>query len=417
MIRFDASAAGIAEAALASAAESRALSALSLLENGAGAGGEYTEWFRLPEKGGGLAEIKAEAGRMSGMSEVLVVVGIGGSYLGARALMELLTPEFGPKRVIFAGKDLSARRTAELMKYLGERDFSLNVISKSGGTTEPSASFRLLLGLLEKKYGAAAADRVTATTDPARGALLALARERGWRHFAIPSGVGGRYSVLSPVGLIPAAFAGIDVESMLAGALEEKTRMLSLGSESPELRYASARRLLAEKGFSGELLSCWEPCLRGLGEWYEQLFAESEGKEGRGIFPVSLEMPASLHSIGQFIQQGPKTLMETMLHFKDDGPDLRVPSSGDGMDDDLSGKSLGGIASAIRRAVIRAHCAGGVPVMSVEAEKPCAGEAGALIWFFEAACGVSAYMDGVNPFDQPGVEDYKKIMKELLRNE
>lgn len=417
MITFDASASGISGDALARAAASRALPALSLLESGKGAGGEFTDWLRLPEETGGLDAIKAEAARINGMSEVLVVVGIGGSYLGARALMEMLTPEFGPKKVVFAGKDLSARRTAELMKYLGERDFSVNVISKSGGTTEPSAAFRLLLGLLEKKYGEAAKDRVTVTTDPCRGALLALARERGWRHYGIPSGVGGRYSVLSPVGLLPAAAAGIDTEALLAGARAEKARMLALGAESPELRYASARRLLAEKGFTGELLSCWEPCLRGLGDWYEQLFAESEGKEGRGIFPVSLEMPAELHSIGQFIQQGPRTLMETMLHFAGDGPDLRVPSTGDGIDDDLSGKSLGGIASAIRRAVISAHSAGGVPVMSVEAEKPCAEEAGALIWFFEAACAVSAYMDGVNPFDQPGVEDYKKIMRELLRNE
>ena len=417
MVSFDASASGISGRELASAAGTRALPALSLVESGSGAGGEYTEWFRLPERADGLAAIKAEAKRINDSSELLVVVGIGGSYLGARALAEMLTPEFGPRRVVFAGKDLSARRTAELIDYLAERDFTVNVISKSGGTTEPSAAFRLLLGLLEKKYGQAAAERVVATTDPERGALLALARERGWRRFDIPSGAGGRYSVLSPVGLLPAAAAGIDVEALLAGALAEKTRMLALGAESPELRYAAARRTLASRGFTTELLPCWEPCLRGLGDWYEQLFAESEGKEGRGVLPVSLEMPAELHSVGQFIQQGPKTLMETMLHFAGEGPELRVPAEDGKASDDLAGKSLGGIASAIRTAVVRAHSGGGVPVMSIQAERPDAREAGALIWFFEAACAVSAYMDGVNPFDQPGVEAYKRIMRELLRNE
>ena len=417
MVSFDASAAGISARELSSAAQTRALPALSLVESGSGAGGEYTEWFRLPERTDGFAAVKAEAKRINDSSEFLAVVGIGGSYLGARALLEMLTPELAPRRVVFAGKDLSARRTAELLEYLGERDFSVNVISKSGGTAEPSAALRLLLELLEKKYGSAAGERVVVTTDPERGGLLALARERGWRRFDIPSGVGGRFSVLSPVGLLPAAVAGIDAEALLAGALAEKTRMLSLGAESPELRYAAARRLLASRGFTTELLSCWEPCLRGLGDWYEQLFAESEGKEGRGVLPVSLEMPAELHSMGQFIQQGPRTLMETMLHFAASEPEIRLPAESGKASDDLAGKSLSGIASAIRTAVVRAHSEGGVPVMSIEAGRPCAEEAGALVWFFEAACAVSAYMDEVNPFDQPGVEAYKKIMRELLRNE
>lgn len=416
MISFDITAAGIGEAELGRFCAERALPALALLRDGSGEGGEFSKWFRLPDDTGATADIKAEARRITDMSEVLVVVGVGGSRLGAQALTELLTPEFHAARLIFAGKDLSARRTAELLEYLAGRDFSVNVISKSGTTTEPAVIFRLLLGLLERKYGDRAAERVTVTTDTEKGALLEMSRTHGWRRFAVPEGVGGRYSVLTPAGLLPAAAAGIDPDELLAGALGEKLRMLRLGAESPELRYASARRMLYAEGRRTELLSFWEPSMRGFGEWYKQLFGESEGKEGRGIFPASLEMPSDLHSMGQYIQQGPRDMMETMLSVSGGAPHIRLPErrgEADGLDY-LAGTELSEIEQTVRAAVVRAHADGGVPVMQASLDKLDAGNAGAMIWFFETACAVSAYMDGVNPFDQPGVEAYKRNMYRLL---
>ncbi len=416
MISFDITAAKIGGAELDRVSAERAVPALSALRDGSGAGGEFSKWFSLPDGTGVTAEIKEEARRITDMSEVLVVVGVGGSQLGAQAVTQLLVPEYSAPKLVFAGKDLSARRTAELLEYLAGRDFSVNVVSKSGTTTEPAVIFRLLLGLLEKKYGSQASERVTVTTDPEKGALLEMSRAYGWRRFEIPQGVGGRYSVLTPVGLLPAAVSGIDPDALLGGALGEKLRMLRLGAESPELRYASARRILAARGCRTELLSFWEPCMRGFGEWYKQLFGESEGKDGRGIFPASLEMTADLHSMGQYIQDGPRDMMETMLFISGGAPHLRIPERPDDTDGlgYLAGTELSEVADDVRAAVVRAHCDGGVPVMQAAADRLDAENAGAMIWFFETACAVSAYMDGVNPFDQPGVEAYKRNMYRLL---
>lgn len=393
-------------------AEEYALPALRLLATGSGMGGEYTQWFSMPEYSG----IAEEAKRINEMSELLVVVGTGGSYLGARAMTELLLPEFSPRRVIFAGKDISARRMAGLLGYLKDKEFSVNVVSKSGSTTEPAAAFRFMLDLLENKYGTEAGDRITVTTDAEKGPLLAMSRERGWRRFVIPDGVGGRYSVLSPAGLLPIAVAGIDTEALIRGASIEKKRMLDLEGRSPELLYAASRRLMFSMGFRTELLSFWEPSMRGIGEWYKQLFGESEGKNGRGIFPATLEMTADLHSMGQYIQQGPRDLFETMLSVSSGAPRTLIPSRPDDADgfEYLAGKELDEIEKKTRNAVTLAHMDGGVPVTQVSMEELNAENAGALIWFFEAACAVSAYMDGVNPFDQPGVEAYKANMHRLL---
>jgi len=391
-----------------------------LLESGSGEGGEYTGWFRLPSRIGSdeLSEIEDEGKRIASDSEVLLVIGVGGSYLGSKALVDMLYHENGTSgtNIVYAGNGLSSRRIVQLKEYLADKDFSINIISKSGGTLEPAISLRIFYDLLTEKYGTGRADaRITATTDARHGNLLNMAKERGWKRFVIPADVGGRYGALTAAGLLPCAAAGADIRAIIKGAKNASEAYALKSADNPVWQYAASRRALYDKGFTTELLCIWEPQMRWFGEWWKQLFGESEGKCGRGIFPASLEMTADLHSMGQYIQQGPRNIMETMLSVCS-GPDVIVPAGKAGKDgfDFLEGQFLCQIAEKTLRAVTDAHVSGGVPVIGIKSDAMKFEGAGELIYFFELACGISSYMDCINPFNQPGVEEYKKNMFRLL---
>ena len=387
------------------------------LQEGTGAGAEFTGWRELPRRvqGEELKKIIAAADRIKDSSEVLVVVGIGGSYLGARAGIELIRPKNGPE-VIFAGNALSPNDLNDKLARLGDRDFSVNVVSKSGTTLEPAAAFRIFRGLLEKKYGSAARKRIYATTDAHRGVLKSIADAEGYETFVVPDDVGGRYSVLSAVGLLPLAAAGCDVRTLVGTAAEAMYALELRSPENPALQYAAARNALYVKGKTIEILASYEPAFRFMAEWWKQLFGESEGKDGVGIYPASVEYNADLHSMGQYIQDGPRTLMETVVSFDRPIKDYEMPfvlDDADGLNY-LAGRGLSDISRVAMEAVKAAHVAGGVPNIGVSV--PLCDEAGFadLVCFFEVACAVSGYMLGVNPFDQPGVEAYKKNMFRML---
>ena len=400
-------------------------SACEKLDKGNGLGGDFTGWVHLPRDYDKeeFARIQAAAKRIQTDSKALVVIGIGGSYLGARAVIELLrSPNYNllPKDtpdVFFVGNGLSSDALEEVVTLLGGRDFSVNVISKSGTTTEPAVAFRVFKDLLEKKYGREGAkSRIYATTDKARGALKGMADREGYETFVVPDDVGGRYSVLTAVGLLPIAVAGVDIEKLMAGAMAMREECLANPTTSPSAQYASARYGLYTQGKKIEILGCYEPAFRFFGEWWKQLFGESEGKDGRGIYPASVELTADLHSMGQYIQEGERILMETIVCFDKGRTTVTIP--GDPEDADglnfLAGKELSFVAEQARRGTQLAHVDGGVPNLTVNV--PCRDEesVGRLIYFFEFACGLSGYLLGVNPFDQPGVEAYKKNMFALL---
>ncbi len=380
---------------------------------------DYTGWLHLPTRTDAALpnEIEAAAARIRADSRVLLVIGIGGSYLGARAARDLLCPALGGggTELLFAGNGLSGQAAAELLAYLRGRDFSINVISKSGSTTEPAAAFRVFYELLREKYGDRAPERVYATTDGEKGALLGMAKERGFTRFVIPSDVGGRYSVLTPVGLLPMAAAGIDVRAMLAGARAAELEYLRKTELNPVLHYAAARQALYAGGKKVEVLGCWEPRFRFLAEWWKQLFGESEGKEGKGLFPSSLELTADLHSMGQYMQQGERLMLETMLTAASDAAPAVPYWEGDpeGLNY-LAGKRLDEINRVALMATAQAHAEGGVPVLRLEMPAVTAASVGNLFYFFELSCAVSAILSGVCPFDQPGVENYKQKMFALL---
>lgn len=382
-----------------------------------GAGAEFTGWLELPSriKSGELKRIQAAAKRIRSNSEVLVVIGVGGSYLGARAAIELLAPKDGVE-VVFAGNGLSPHAMRELTERVADRDFSINVISKSGTTLEPALAFRVFRELAKKKYGSAAAKRIYATTDAQRGVLRTLAASEGYETFTVPDDVGGRYSVLSAVGLLPMAAAGIDAAAVLSAA-ESAMRELDLRSpENPAWKYAAARQQLYARGKSIEILASYEPRFRWMAEWWKQLFGESEGKNGIGIFPAYVEYTADLHSMGQYIQDGPRTLMETTVLFEDAGESMRVPfalGDPDGLNY-LAGREYADVCAGAASAVKKAHIDGGVPNITITAGAMNEEGFAQLVCFFELACGISAYMSGVNPFDQPGVEAYKKNMFAML---
>ena len=395
-----------------------------LLFSRSGAGSEFTGWTDLPQRmaEGELRRIQAAAQRIRRQGQVLLVVGIGGSYLGARAAIELLN---GPRpedtaQVLFLGNSLSPDAIADLTRQLGDRDFTVNVISKSGGTLEPALGFRVACDLLERKYGRAAAKkRIYATTDANRGVLHDIAVAEGYEMFTVPDDVGGRFSVLSAVGLLPMAAAGIDVEAVTDCAAREFEAMNLRSPENPAWQYAAARQQLYRNGHNIEILACYEPSFRYMAEWWKQLFGESEGKNGIGIFPASVEYNADLHSMGQYIQDGPRTLMETVVSFDTPLEPCAVPfamGDPDGLNY-LAGREFSEIQRIARDAVKAAHIAGGVPNIGISV--PRRDEAGfaALVCFFELSCAISAYMSGVNPFDQPGVEAYKKNMFRGLRPE
>ncbi|MGM9614541.1 MAG: glucose-6-phosphate isomerase [Oscillospiraceae bacterium] len=387
------------------------------LTEGTWAGAEFTGWRQLPRRvqGEELKRILSAAERIRDTSEVLVVVGIGGSYLGARAGIELIQPKNGPE-VIFAGTTLSPDDLNAKLERLGDRDFSINVVSKSGTTLEPAAAFRIWRGVLEKKYGAGAKKRIYATTDAQKGVLKGIADAEGYETFVVPDDVGGRYSVLSAVGLLPLAAAGCDVRTLVGTAAESMYALDLRSPENPAWQYAAMRNALYSKGKTIEILACYEPSFRYMAEWWKQLFGESEGKNGVGIYPASVEYNADLHSMGQYIQEGPRTLMETVVSFDRPRKDFEMPfamGDPDGLNY-LAGRSMADISRVAMEAVKAAHIAGGVPNIGLSV--PRRDEAGFadLVCFFEMACAISGYMLGVNPFDQPGVEAYKKNMFRML---
>ena len=380
-----------------------------------GPGADFTGWTELPQRVAALEldRIEAAAARIRAKGDALVVIGIGGSYLGARAGYDLLGRREGGAELLFAGNGLSAVGVRDTLERLGDRDWCINVVSKSGTTLEPAVGFRIFKDLLIKKYGEEEAkSRIFATTDARRGALKSAADKAGWETFVVPDDVGGRYSVLSAVGLLPLAAAGLDVRKMLTAA-EECFKTLDLRSpENPCWQYAAARQALYGQGKSVEILGCYEPRFRMMAEWWKQLYGESEGKNGLGIFPASVEYNADLHSMGQYIQDGPRFLMETVVSFARESASCAVPADAANVDglNYLAGRDLTEIAAVARAAVKEAHIQGGVPNIAVEVSAMDETGFAELVVFFELSCAISGYMQGVNPFDQPGVEAYKKLM-------
>ena len=390
------------------------------LAEGSGLGADFTGWLGLPQriKDTELDAIVAAAEKIRGRSQALVAIGIGGSYLGAKGAIELLKPRpgKGDPRVFFMGNTLSADALNDTIEALGDMDFDVNVISKSGTTLEPAVSFRIFRELLVKKYGDKADEHIFATTDAKRGVLKSLADEAGWPCFVVPDDVGGRFSVLSAVGLLPMAVAGIDVRKVIDAAIKEFKALNVRSPENPAWQYAAARQHLYGKGYGVEILGCYEPSFRFMAEWWKQLYGESEGKDHKGIFPASVEFTADLHSMGQYIQQGPRMLMESIVRFTESRTAYPFPAdegNADGLNY-LVGRDMSEICRVAADAVRDAHVSGGVPNIVIEFPRRDEEGFAAMVCFFELACAISGYMSQVNPFDQPGVEAYKKNMFRML---
>ena len=395
------------------------------LLNGGGKGDDFIGWVKLPRDHDReeYARILAAAKKIQSDSKALVVIGIGGSYLGARGVIECLcSPNYNLRKkstpnIYFIGNGLSSDALADVMELLGDDDFSVNVISKSGTTTEPAVAFRFFREKLERKYGkAGAAARIYATTDRSRGALKALADAEGYETFTVPDDVGGRYSVLTAVGLLPIAVAGIDLDELMHGAQELMDRCAVNDFTNPAWQYAAIRSELYHRGKKIELLACFEPAFRFMAEWWKQLYGESEGKDNLGLFPASVDFTADLHSMGQYIQQGERHLLETVVRFAPGKRSQSVPHdalNGDGLNF-LAGRTMDYINRQAMDGTLLAHVEGGVPNIILNLGENNARTMGQLIYFFEYACGLSGYLLGVNPFDQPGVEAYKKNMFALL---
>ena len=408
------------------ALEKEVFDAHMTLSERSGAGNDFLGWLDLPvrEATEEIKRIQKAAEKIRSESEVCVVVGIGGSYLGPRAAIELLQgPNHnigkgkGDPQIFFAGNGLSTRHWNELMRLLEGKDFSVIVISKSGTTTEPAIAFRGLKWMLERKYGTDGANsRIYAITDPAKGALRQMADEQGWETFVIPPSAGGRFSVLTPVGLLPIAVAGIDIMSMMNGAADAKEAYDVRSFENPVWLYAAVRNLLYRNGKVIELFESYEPGFKMLGGWWQQLFGESEGKDGKGIFPATAELTADLHSLGQMIQEGERNLFETMVRFDAPAEKYTIGSDVKNLDglNYLTGKTLDFVDEKAYLGTMAAHVDGGVPVITMDVGELNERKLGELFYFLELCCGVSAYMLGVNPFNQPGVEMYKKNMFQLL---
>ena len=411
-----------------SAVEAEVLNARNVLVEGTGRGNDFLGWVALPDEVSPkqLDDIKADVSRLAGKANVFVVVGIGGSYLGARAVIEALQSEFAAVQrdgrfplVVYAGHTLSEDYYYQLMQLLEREDYAVAVISKSGTTTEPAVAFRVVKAHLEHKYGKAeAAQRIIAITDAKKGALHDIAVQEGYRTYVIPDNVGGRFSVLTPVGLLPIAMAGFDIDSLLRGARDMRRICLERDKmeENPALLYAAVRNVLYRKGYKVEILENFVPQLKYLSEWWKQLYGESEGKEGKGILPHSLSFTTDLHSMGQYVQEGERLMFETVLSVVSPRHEVAIPADEQNLDgiNYLLGKSLTEINHNAELGTIMAHRDGGVPVLRIEVPEVDEYYLGQLIYFFEFACGVSGYVLGVNPFDQPGVEAYKKNMFRLL---
>ena len=399
--------------------------AIDTLCSGTGAGNDFIGWVDLPVNydKAEFARIQQAAKKIQSSSKALVVIGIGGSYLGARAVIELLkSPNYNALAkdtpdIYFVGNGISSDALTDVIAMIGERDFSVNVISKSGTTTEPAIAFRIFKEMLEKKYGKEGArERIFATTDKARGALKTLATQEGYETFVVPDNVGGRYSVLTAVGLLPIACCGVDIEKLMQGAADERETLLKEGVESAAAQYAMQRQYLYKTGMHIEILAAYEPSFRFMAEWWKQLYGESEGKDKLGIFPASVDLTPDLHSMGQYMQDGLRMLQETVVAFDESRTCVKVPEDAADLDglNYLAGREMSYINEKAMEATRAAHVEGGVPVPILRLPKITEEAAGALIYFFEFACGVSGYMSGVNPFNQPGVEAYKKNMFHLL---
>ncbi len=403
--------------------------AKEVLVGKSGAGNDFLGWIDLPvnydkEE---FARIKKAAEKIQGDSEVLVVIGIGGSYLGARAAIDFIGHTFANSvskeirkspEIYYAGNSISTTYIKHLIQVIGERDFSVNIISKSGTTTEPAIAFRVFKDLLEKKYGKEeAAKRIYATTDKARGALKGLATEEGYESFVVPDDVGGRFSVLTAVGLLPIAVSGADIDKLMEGAAAGRDAALNSAFEDNDaLKYAALRNILYNKGKNIEVLANYEPSLHYVSEWWKQLYGESEGKDQKGIFPAAVDLTTDLHSMGQFIQDGNRVLFETVLNIESSRDELLIgeePIDLDGLNY-LAGKSVEFVNQSAMQGTVLAHVEGGVPNLIVNIPEQNEYYLGQLFYFFEFAVGVSGYLLGINPFDQPGVESYKRNMFALL---
>ena len=400
-----------------------------MLHGKSGPGSDFLGWLDLPvdydkEEFG---RIKAAAEKIRSDSDILLVIGIGGSYLGARAAIELLSHSFsgmlpkekrGAPLVVFCGNSISATYIAELFDLLEGKDVSVNIISKSGTTTEPAIAFRVFRAYLEDKYGKVEArKRIYATTDKARGALKGLANEEGYASFVVPDDVGGRFSVLTAVGLLPIAVAGIDIDEMMKGAADARAEYASVSvTENPCYRYAAVRNCLLRSGYSAEVMVNYEPSFHFMTEWWKQLFGESEGKDGRGIFPAGVDNTTDLHSMGQYIQDGQRFLFETVVQIDKARKSFAIPEDKANLDglNFLSGMDMNEVNFKAMQGTVLAHVDGKVPNMVLHVPEQSAYYFGQLVYFFEKACGISGYMLAVNPFDQPGVEAYKKNMFALL---
>lgn len=397
-----------------------------LLTSKTGPGNDFTGWVELPtdydkEE---FARIKAAAEKIRKQADVLIVIGIGGSYLGARAAIEfcrsqnynLLTKD--TPQIFFSGNTISSTTLSEMKELVADKDFAVNVISKSGTTTEPSIAFRVFREMLVEKYGEEeAAERIYATTDKEKGTLKALADEKGYQTFVVPDDIGGRYSVLTAVGLLPIAVAGIDIDRLMKGARDAQNALTDPDfKKNDAYKYAALRNVLLRKGKNIEMLVSYEPSFTMMNEWFKQLFGESEGKDGKGIYPAAAIFSTDLHSMGQYIQQGQRILFETVVSFNEPIREVVIKEEADNSDglNFVAGKGMSYVNRKAMQGTLLAHNDGGVPNIVLEAERMDEYELGYMIYFFEKACAISGYILGVNPFNQPGVESYKKNMFALL---
>ena len=393
------------------------------VRKGSGAGNDFLGWLDLPvnydkEE---FARIKTTAAKVRKMCDVFVVIGIGGSYLGARAAQNFVRAAALDKEapeILYAGNCISSSALVDVLNACEGKDVCINVISKSGKTTEPAVAFRIFRELMEKKYGEEGArERIFVTTDKAKGKLKEFSTEKGYETFVVPDDIGGRYSVLTAVGLLPIAVAGIDIDAMMQGAADARVKFSSDSiEENDAMRYAAIRNILYNKGKTIETFVTYEPACQLLCEWWKQLYGESEGKDGKGLFPTSVVFSTDLHSLGQYIQQGLRTMFETVIDFKNCEDKVEVPFDPNDIDglNFLAGKELFEVNRMAMTATLLAHNDGGVPNVVIEVEDRSAYSFGYLVYFFELACAISGYMLGVNPFDQPGVEAYKNNMYALL---
>lgn len=408
--------------------EKAALEANALLYSGKGAGNDFLGWVHLPSSisAADIEAIEAEAARLRAKADVVICIGIGGSYLGAKAVLEAMSDPFrllhkapqGPT-LLFAGQNISEDYIHEMLEAVKEHSIAAIVISKSGTTTEPAIAFRIIKAEIERRYGKReAAERIVAVTDKARGALKTLASQEGYPTFIIPDDVGGRFSVLTPVGLLPLAVAGVNIGELVRGAreMEHATGEDVPFAENPSALYAVVRNELYRQGKRIEILGSYEPKLQYINEWWKQLYGESEGKDGKGLFPASVTLTADLHSMGQYIQQGERILLETIISVAKPAHEVRIESDAENLDglNYLAGKRISEVNRMAELGVQMAHLDGGVPNLRVEIPAIDEHAIGGLLYFFEKACGISGYLLGVNPFDQPGVEAYKKNMFALL---